>query len=364
MREGSAAEHLGAELANIVKSGRRITLPPWPDGLGWEFAAPEYDDTEKSQETAGSNNWAVEAFGSRYSLDFRERGWNREKEAREFFAKAREVFCGLEIDSDRYTYMQAHAIMEVAHAAGMDGMTSTRASAILWLTNLAARCEEARSPRTGRVIAVGDRSAALNPAHERSWFDSFCDVGMQRRAAKNEPILAARADIIREAFAPMREGGESPLELLLRLGFRTAVPVRSIEWPGGKARWRNGSKWHPSTQPVAIGIEVGGHEEYAPKNRGYVGNPKDKTHRRQGVPTVTEGPTSLQFDSSVYESLEFSIPPRSQRTRDVEIGGPEIVKDFLGNVPWPTPDPEPSPVPTPTPPKPKPRKKKKRFGFS
>ncbi len=77
MREGSAAEHLGAELQSIVLSGRRITLHPWDDGLGWEFAAPEYDDTEKSQGTGGSNNWPVEAFGSRYSLDFRERGWTR-----------------------------------------------------------------------------------------------------------------------------------------------------------------------------------------------------------------------------------------------------------------------------------------------
>lgn len=363
MREGSAAEHLGAELENIVRSGRRITLPPWPDGLGWEFAAPEYDDTEKSQGTGGSNNWSVEAFGSRYSLDFGERGWDREKEAREFFAKARTMFCGLELDSDRYTYMQAHAVMEVAHVAEMDGMAATREAAMLWLTNLAARCEEARSPRTGRVLAVGDRSAALVAPGERTWFDSFCDIGMKRRSAPMEPILSARAAIVREAFAPMRDGGESPLALLKRLGFRTIVPVRSIEWPGGKARWRNGSKWHGSTQPVAIGIEEGGHEEYAPKNRGYVGNPKDKTHRRPGVPTVTEGPTSLSYDSPVYESLAFSIPPRSQRTRDVEIGGPEIVKDFLAGQPSTPSDPKPQPLPPTSVPKPR-EKKRKWFGFS
>lgn len=362
MREGSAAEHLGAELQNIVLSGRRITLPPWPDGLGWEFAAPDYDDTEKSQGTGGSNNWPIEAFGCRYSLDFRERGWSREKEAREFFEKARSLFCGFELDSVIYTYMQAHAVLEVAHASRMDGQTSTHTSAMLWLMNLAARCEEFRSPRTKRVLTMGDRSAAHLGAGERSWYDHFADIGMQRRSIPSEKILTARADIVREAFAPMREGGESPLALLKRLGFRTMTPVREIEWPNGKAIWRNGSRWNGNTQPIAIAIESAGREEYAPDNRGYVPDPdKDRTHRKKGVPTVTEGPTSLDYDSPVYESLAFSIPPRSRRTKDVEIGGPEIVKDFLSDVPWPNPEPEPEPSPSPAP---KPRRKKKRFGFS
>jgi hypothetical protein len=362
MREGSAAEHLGAELQSIVLSGRRLTLHPWDDGLGWEFAAPEYDDTEKSQGTGGSNNWAVEAFGSRYSLDFRERGWSREKEAREFFAQARYKFGGLELDSTIYTYMQGHAILEVAHAARMDNQVETFRSAMLWLMNLAARSEEFRSSRTKRVITVGDRSAALLGPGESSWSDAFADIGMGRRPVPRERILTARADLVRDAFATMRSGAETPLALLKRLGFRTITPVREIEWAGGKALWRVGDHWHPSTQPIAIGIESGGHEEYAPKNRGYVGNPKDKTHRKKGVPTVTEGPTSLQYDSPVYESLEFSIPPRSQRTKDVEIGGPEIVKDFLANAPWPNNDPEPEPTVDPKPPKP--RRRKKRFGVS
>lgn len=362
MREGSAAEHLGAELQSIVLSGRRITLHPWDDGLGWEFAAPDYDDTEKSQGTGGSNNWPIEAFGCRYSLDFRERGWSREKEAREFFEKARYAFGGLELDSTIYAYMQGHAVLEVAHAARMDGQTSTYTSAMLWLMNMAARCEEFRSPRTKRVITVGDRSASLLSPGQRSWYDSFADIGMGRKSVPSEPILMARADLVREAFAPMREGGEHPLDLLKRLGFRTIAPVREIEWPGAKAIWRNGSHWHPSTQPIAIGIESSGREEYAPKDRGYTGKgEKDRTHRKKGVPTVTEGPTSLDYDSPVYESLAFSIPPRSRRTKDVEIGGPEIVKDFLSDVPWPNPEPEPEPSPSPAP---KPRRKKKRFGFS
>ncbi len=369
MREGSAAECLGAELQNIVLSGRRITLDPWPDGLGWEFAAPEFDDTEKSQGTGGSNNWAVEAFGSRYSLDFRERGWNREKEAREFFAKARTAFCGLELDSDRYTYMQGHAILEVVHAARMDGHIDTANSAMQWLMYLAARYEEFRSSRIHRVLAVGDRSAALSAIGDRSWFDHFVDIGMGRRSVPSEKILTARASIVREACASMRNGEKRPLGLLKELGFRTLVPVREIEWPNAKAIWRNGSKWHPSTQPVCIGIEVAGHEEYAPENRGYTGKgEKDKTHRRKGVPTVTEHPAALSYDSSVYESLEFSIPPRSQRTKDVEIGGPEGVKDFLANLPHPTNDDptagEHTPPTTGGSQRPKPRRKRRRWGVS
>lgn len=365
MRKGDAAEYLGKELENVVLSGRRITLPPWRDGLGWEFADPQYDDVEKPQGTSGSNNWSVEAFGSRYSLRFSERRWDREKEAREFFAKARTMFGGLELDSDRYSYMQAHAVLEIAYAAGMDGLQDTQREAISWLRYLAARCEEARSPRTGRVLAVGDRSAALSPAGERSWFDSYADIGMRRRTAPNEPILMARADIIREAFEPMFKGYKTHLDLLRELGYRTLVPVRSIEWHGGKARWRNGSLWHPSTQPVAIGIEVGGREEYAPENRGYTGKGEDdKTHRHKGVPTVTERPTSLAYDSPVYESLEFSIPPRSQRTRDVEIGGPEGVLDFLQPSPIPSTPDGPGPSKPDSKPDNKSPKKRRRFGIS
>lgn len=355
MREGKAAEYLGTELENIVLHGR-LTLEPWPDGLGWEHAAPDYDDTEKSQGTGGSNNWPISAFGSRYALDFRGRGWHREKEAAEFFAKARTAFLGSELDSTIYTYMQAHAVLEVCHVARQIGAPATAGEAMKWLQYLAARCEMFRSERLRRILTCGDRSAALLEPGERSWQDHFADLGMGRRSVPSERILTARADLVREAFAPMRTGGRQPLDLLRELGFRTLVPVRVAEWAGGKAVWRNGSRWNGNTQPVAIAFEHNGGEAYAPSNRGFTGNPKDKTHRRNGAPTVTEFPTGLRYESPVYPSATFSLPPKEQRTLDVEIGGVGFVRDLLATAPppepgRPTPFPEPHPGDPPKPPK-------------
>lgn len=349
MRKGKAAEYLGAELASIVTRGR-LALEPWADGLGWEHAAPEYDDPAATVGSSRSNNHAPEAMGTRYSVDFRERRWDRDRAASAYFAQSRVMFLGSELDSTIYTYMPAHAVLEVCHVARRIGATVTAAEAMAWLQYLAARCEAFRSERTRRIITCGDRSADLLEAGEKSWQDRFADIGMQRRAWASEPIISARAGLVLEAFAPMRSGGRRPLELLRTLGFRTLVPVRMVEAPNLKAVWRNGSRWNGNTQPVAAGREEGGAEQYAPANRGK-GHPG---HRKKGTPTVTEFPTGIRYESPVYPSETLALPPVAQRTLDVEIGGPDGVRDLLAPAPPVepgAPPPAPHPGAPPRPPK-------------
>ncbi|MEO8277996.1 MAG: hypothetical protein ABI639_17435, partial [Thermoanaerobaculia bacterium] len=318
MRQGSAAEHLGAELENIVHAGQKITLPLWPDGLGWEFASPSYDDVDAALGTDGSNNHAPEALGCRYSVDFRERRWDRKKESGEFFAKGREMWCGTEIDSAIYTYMPGHTVLEIAHVSRLIGDTEIHAAAMAWLEYLGARNEEFRSPRTGRIITVGDRCAGPGRTPGgRTWQDHFVDLGMGRRAESSEKILLARADLVREAMADIRERRRTPLQKLRELGIKTLVPVRVVEAPGIKAVWRNGERWNRNTQPVCAGVEVAGHEHYAPENRGFTTDEHDPKHRAKGAPTVTETPTSIVYVSPIYAAVTLAIPPREQRTLDV-----------------------------------------------
>lgn len=347
MREGKAAEYLGEELENVVLRGK-LTLGPWQDGLGWEHTAPEYDDPAATIGSNGSNNHAPEAMGTRYSINFRERNWDRERAATAFFAKSRLMFLGSELDSTIYTYMVAHAVLEVCHVARKIGATATASEAFAWLQYLAARCEMFRSPRTKRIVTCGDRSADLLGAGEKSWQDRFADVGMGRRQWNSEAILSARAEIVREAFAPMKSGARRPLDLLRELGFRTLVPVRVAEWPNGMAVWRNGSRWNGNTQPVCGGREEAGAEDYAPANRGRGAS----GHRNKGTPTVTETPTGIRYESPVYPSVTLALPPRDQRTLDVEIGGVGYVRDLLSGIPEPGPEVPPPVVPgTPKPPK-------------
>lgn len=335
MREGRAADLLGKELTDLVLHGR-MTLEPWIDGKGWEYEAPEYDDTEASQGTGGSNNWPIEAFGCRYTVNFRDRGWDREKEAREFFQKARQQFGGKELDSIIYGYMQGHAVLQVAHVASRIGAAATEGGAMKWLEYLAARTQLFLSPRNGRVMTCGDRSADSAEPGKWTWFDHFRRLGMGvAMAPKHEQILVARAPIVRAAFARLR-GGMSPLDVMRDLGFRTLVPVRVVESDETKTIFRVGSNWHPSTQPVAIAQEQFGRDAWAPRNRGY-GSGKNRLH---GSPTVTEFPERVEYVSPVYGWQAFNLPLHVNRTVDVEVGGAEIVRDLRAPAP-------PQPIPRP-----------------
>ncbi|MEO7973690.1 MAG: hypothetical protein ABIU84_08880, partial [Thermoanaerobaculia bacterium] len=213
--------------------------------------------------------------------------------------------------------------------------------------------------RTRRIITCGDRSADLLEAGEKSWQDRFADIGMGRRDWPSEKILSARASLVRAAFEAMRVGGKRPLDLLRELGFRTLVPVRVVEAPDFKGVWRNGSRWNPATQPVCGGTEKAGTESYAPKNRGK----GSSGHRSKGAPTVTEFPTGIRYESPIYDSVTLELPPLALRTKDVEIGGPDGVRDLLAAAAPAAPGAPPPPAHPGSPPKPERKSWREKVGF-
>lgn len=355
MHRQNPEDFLAPELESLILGEKR---EPWPDGKGWEWQDPDWDNVGNELGTGGSNNWAGMALGSRYWLRWSKKGWDPNVYARRYLTRSRQVFMGSEIDSAIYGWMMGDAVLAIAQKADEIHDHETYNLALDWLRNLAARCLLYYSGRAGRILAAGERSAGDFPSERVIWQDVYLDAVMDwSKPPKYEKVLNHLMPLLREVGKPLREG-VSPLELLKQLGFRTMVPVRVAEWAQGKGVWIPGEAVNGNTQAVKACVEQKGVVTFAPPDRGYIGR-GDRTHRRAGRSTLTEVTDShgsrLLYRSPVYGDTAIVIARPEDRILDVEIGGPEVVRDLRHTQPdAPPPSPDAPPQPSPA----KPQNKK------
>jgi len=283
------------------------------------------------------------ALACRYWLQWSKIGWDPKVYARRYLSRSRQVFLGSEIDSAIYTHMVGHAVLAIALKAKEIRDSETYTMAMDWLRNLAARCLLFYSGRAGRILAAGERSAGDFPPGQLIWQDSYLDAVMDwSKPPKYEKILTALRPLLLEVGAPLREG-TTALDMLRSLGFRTMSTVRVAEWPNGKAVWFPGEAVNGNTQAVKACVEQGGALTFAPPDRGYKGR-GDRTHRLPGrshlIELTDHNGSRLLYRSPVYGDTAIVIARPEERLVDVEIGGPEIVRDLRHTEPA-TPPPSP-----------------------
>lgn len=327
-------DFLTPELEDLILHGGVHTIPPWPDGRGWEYENAEYDYPVQSLGGPGSQNWHFDAMAARALVGFRARGYNPYSTALAYFTKSRMMWMGTELDSIIYAYMHGDAAIGCALCPN----ESVRHAAVWWLKHWAARCLLFYDAETNRVLTAGERSAGALAPGEKSWQDIFlASVMGWSKAPRHEKVLRYANSLLLAVGKELREG-VPPQELLKTLGFQTLETVRVAEWPHGKGVWIPGQAINGNTQSVRAAVQVGGRTDYAPYRRGWMG-PGDRTHRKKGRANLIEMSDSagsrLLYESEVYPNTAIVIANPGERTLDVEIGGPEIVRDFLQLAPPP-----------------------------
>lgn len=329
-RRQNAERFLNAELEDLILHGRQ-TIPPWPDGQGWEYAKVDYDDPVNSLGSGGSQNWPFDALACRVIVGFKERRFKPQKVAVDYLKTSKLRFMGSEQDSLIYAWMHGNAALG-CHAGGNE---EVKGLAMDWLKQLAARCLLFYSAQAKRVLVAGERSAGELPPPEASWHDTYLHAAMRWGSIpRYEKVLRHCQRVIEQAGKDLRED-VPPQLILLELGFQTMNPVRVVEWAGGKAVFVPGQAVNGNTQSVKAACLIDSHQKWLPPDRGYVGG-GDRRHRRPGRATLVEiemsDRTILSYDCEVYGHHTLLIPKPSERTLDLEIGGPEIVRSLLSPV--------------------------------
>jgi len=314
----------------------------WPDGGGSEYLRYDHTGLVHGLSTSGdSDNMPLMAASVRYH-----RFGLIANTFRAFFAESLSKWMGSEVDSTIYDSGHVCAVLLVAERAGRDGQLDLYAAAMDWLEYYGARALARFSPRAGRVLAIGQRSAGHN------YFPMFADDYLRVARGWNPPpgwktdgrdktFLWAFKDLVRasmEDFHGFGTGVRDVYDYLLHCGRTAKTALHVYVTPRGMAAWHDPALIDGATQPVPAAIEIDGKVEFLPPNRA---DGHDRS-RADGPCTVTRTADSLIYDSAVYGRHEKPLPP-GEASIDVVVGLPLVQPPVV--VPEPTSEPDPAPVP-------------------